>query len=493
MLFQSLTPRHKRLIRWSLFGLLTALIALVALPISQKTTAVAAPDTNTTTYLPLIYNRTYNRAPNAMFGVQLYDNTLTSNKYYNDLYESRTTWIRIPVRWRDAESTLENPKNYNWNSIDKVLDAAVPDGDGFRIIGTIYYAPTWAVPEPYHPRAVLKDEALPHFAQFLQALAKRYDGSNPNLPTVTHWEFYNEPDITTEPGGTILWGDRGDKYAQMLATAYPAIKAGNPNAQVLFGGIAYDAFVDQSGSFVREFLDDVLSAGGGNHFDMMNFHFYPGFSATWTNQPWPAGGPGLLEKATYIRNKLQNEYGLNKPMVITESGWFSDSPPSFSSSPEIQARYVLMLHTQAFASDIDIMIWWMLYDIGIGYNDTGLVTNSTPPVRKPAFNVYTHMVEEMRTAEFIRKLPTAETGTKRLEVYQFNDAPKQRTLYIAWLNVSNHSSLETKTLRLPASAITLKSMEGNIIATITDGNDGTLDGQVTLSISNRPVYLEVSP
>ena len=88
-----------------------------------------------------------------------------------------------------------------------------------------------------------------------------------------------------------------------------AIKDANPNAQVLLGGLAYDWFTDDPenpGPFVRSFLDDVLKNDGGQYFDIMNIHAYPAFAKEWTD----TGGPGLREKVEFVRNKLQNEYGL---------------------------------------------------------------------------------------------------------------------------------------------------------------------------------------
>ena len=67
-------------------------------------------------------------------------------------------------------------------------------------------------------------------------------------------------------------GKSGAKYAEMLQAIYPAVKAANPNAQVLMGGIAFDYFEDQGGTFVRSFINEVLQAGGGDYFDIMNFH-----------------------------------------------------------------------------------------------------------------------------------------------------------------------------------------------------------------------------
>ena len=69
---------------------------------------------------------------------------------------------------------------------------------------------------------------------------------------------------------------------------------------MLLGGIAYDWFYDQNnGNFNRYFLDDVLTAGGGDYFDIMNFHQYPAFASNWL--PPGSEGPGLIEKTLALR------------------------------------------------------------------------------------------------------------------------------------------------------------------------------------------------
>jgi hypothetical protein len=46
------------------------------------------------------------------------------------------------------------------------------------------------------------------------------------------------------------------------------------------------------------------------------------------------------------------------------------------------------LITQSFAADIDIMIWWMLYDLAGYHHDNGLVTDSNPPASKLSLTTY---------------------------------------------------------------------------------------------------------
>src|SRR5690606_22326628 len=139
----------------------------------------------------------------------------------------------------------------------------------------------------------------------------------PGSTVVTYFEFYNEPERFC--GGTISWGADGDKYAAMLTAVYPVGKAANPNGPVVFGGIDYDWFssVDKTtrtcntngvaewpvrgGGFAIEFLDDVLAAGGGDYFDVMNFHFYELFKQNWVRFSGSHHlSIGLYEKTRYI-------------------------------------------------------------------------------------------------------------------------------------------------------------------------------------------------
>lgn len=109
----------------------------------------------------------------------------------------------------------------------------------------------------------------------------------------------------------------------MLTAIYPTVKYHSPQAQVVFGGIAYD-FTETGGPFVRSFLDDVLNAGAGEYFDIFNFHTYPAFADNWLPPTNSNQGSGLYEKAQHLRQKLAG-HGLNKPIIITEAGWRSNS------------------------------------------------------------------------------------------------------------------------------------------------------------------------
>ncbi|WP_420627293.1 hypothetical protein [Candidatus Leptofilum sp.] len=472
---------------------MTSFLLAKSLPVqSQPNTEINGTETNTT-YLPMLLNQFDSSLGIPIFGLQMYGNTSDSSKYHSYLLESDASWVRVEISWATVEPTQETPPVYQWGNLDNNLSAARPDMGGLNVIATVNGAPAWAAAEATGP---ITPDNYEDFANFMGALVERYDGDGiddaPGSPVVLYWEMYNEPDSnsdTSDPNflPPVSWGDHGDEYAFMLEEIYPAVKAANPHAQVVFGGIAYDYFKSNGGKFVDSFLTDVLEEGGGDYFDVMNFHSYPAFYPRWTTNQ----GPGLLEKANALRDILAS-YELDKPFIVTETGWHDNNAPGpiIPGSPQIQARYVVALLTQGMAAELDVVIWWLLYDIGGSYPyDAGLVTNDDTPVEKLAFQVYQDVVAELLTAHFARTWTTAETGNSLMEVHQFNDNVLQRTLYVAWLNRVDTTA--TSSLRIAASSANVKnSITGNEFV-VSDGNDGVIDGHVTITVGADPLFIEV--
>ena len=346
--------------------------------------------------------------------------------------------------------------------------------------------PAWASPLREGP---IDPEDIAEFVQFVRALVERYDGDGiadaPGSPVIEHWEIYNEPDgNSTSP--PPAWGDDPEKYADLLKAVYPAVKAANPRAKVLFGGVAKDGFVEDGGKFVSSFVSDVLQAGAGPYFDIMNFHAYPAFSFNWASQ-----GPGLYEKAQALRAEMA-QFGVNKPIVVTEAGWHSNDHPVAKGSPEIQARYVAELFVQGMAADIDYVIWWMLFDPGGTYPyDNGLVTNQTSGsiTNKPAMTAYKTAVDLLSTAHFQRVIPAGELGASDVFAYEFSDRAYNRRLTVAWVNPIN--SGVKRSIRFAGGSARVYDIYGNA-SVVSDGADGQVDGRVTVQITAQPKYIEVA-
>lgn len=436
---------------------------------------------NISLFLPLIMVNHRPVVP-TIFGVQLYGDLDTSSAGLNLTREAHVYWARWPISWAEIEPVDTNPDHYRFDRYDASILNALRHN--LRLIVTVQNNPSWAATYTNGP---IDKVDIGEFTEFVGSLVERYDGDGqddaPGSPVVTYWEFYNEPD-----GGDPLrarygvgyWGHFGEEYARMLCAVYPVVKAANPEAKVVLGGLAYDWFEDDGGPFVREFLDDVLRAGGGDCFDVMNFHYYPPFAPEWA--PY---GPGMVGKASYLRQKLA-QYGYEKPLVNTESGWHSNDYGHLFSTPEIQSRYVVKFFTQALAAQLDVMIWWTWVDPGSGYGANGLLTQDLQP--KPAFHAYRTAAQVLGSSVFQRSLsPLGELGDLSLEGYLFK-TQAGRPLYVLWSNDE-----VTRTVILPVTPSQLMDMYGRVLMPLDNTNENEWKNFTRITIGPNPVYVEGVP
>lgn len=163
---------------------------------------------------------------------------------------------RIGVTWRTivAAGTPSDPTNpadpaYDFSSVDAAVRGA--EAHGLDTLLTVYDAPDFAEgsnrppTNDFHPAGTWKPDPG-ELAKFAEALATRYSGSfipageATPLPRVNNYEAWNEENLW-------LYSDpqyEGDKlvsvehYRKMLNRFYDAVKAVNPGARIVLGGLA---------------------------------------------------------------------------------------------------------------------------------------------------------------------------------------------------------------------------------------------------------------
>ena len=283
------------------------------------------------------------------------------------------------------------------------------------------------------------------------------------------WSFYNEPDCNgpTAPSWgdypSSCYGNYGAEYTAMLQAVYPAVKAAAPDALVAVGGLAYDAW--ETNGFTRSFLDDVLRSGGGNYFDLMNFHYYPEFAATWN--PY---GTDVIGKTTYLRN-LMAAYGVRKPIVLTEiSRWGDDDG---------QADYLVQGMTRAFAAGNQMVMWYEFADHRPD-SKFGLLHGDGAP--KPALTAYQLLSQKLSG---ITGSGCPDASFPSVEAYHFHSSDGSRQEIIAWSKDGSSRFLD-----LRADQIVRTEPNGRAMV-LKDSDDGRTDGQVSVSVGARPVILDV--
>ncbi|NPA90056.1 MAG: cellulase family glycosylhydrolase [Chloroflexi bacterium] len=229
-------------------------------------------------------------------------------------------WVKQTFAWEDIEGAQKG--HYNWTQADRVVDQV--NAKGLKLIARVSTDPEggvkWAGPPPQN---------IPHFADFLHAMATRYKGR------IHAYQIWNEPNLARE------WGHKRpnpSEYAQMLKAAYTAIKSADPNAIVISAGMAPTGTDNNQAMPDEKFYRLMYRAMGGNsdgYFDMLGVHG-AGFAAPPEVSPEEAaadkphyGGERFFtfRHVEDIRRIMVENGDEDKRVVILEFGWTRDARP----------------------------------------------------------------------------------------------------------------------------------------------------------------------
>jgi hypothetical protein len=203
------------------------------------------------------------------------------------------------------------------------------------------------------------------------------------------YEVWNEPDETT------FWrnGPQPAEYAALLKAAYPAFKAGDPNAKVLVGGLVGNNY---------DFLQALYDNGAKGAFDGVGVHTDTACLTTDPREYYrePSGRIGRYSFTGYreVRRTMVDNGDADKTIWMTELGWASTTSVCSRGgragtkeggvSRELQADFLTKAYG-CLANDpyVEQALWFNLHDIKTGSPDDslnlGLITDDF--TRKPAF------------------------------------------------------------------------------------------------------------
>ncbi len=450
------------------------------------------------------------------------------------LKDSGAGWARVYIDWASIQPTAPSGgvASYNWAWYDRAL--ALVASSGVQINGNISNPPFW-MRAGSPPCANKIDAAKIEYARdFMAAIVNRYKVAPYNIHV---WELINEPDAIDTYGCNAGGQPQlGIEYADLLEQAYPVIKATDPEAKVIMGGIAYDWFYASpdnlyrdgvaNGKFNRYFIDDVFSSGaspGGaaEYVDAINFHYFRSFHAEWeqwTNDMQPTcgyytlhdrsqptyapSGYDVLAKGTHILGRLKTCYGVEKPFWITEVGQHGiQNPPgnSIETTLDNQARYVFTVHARALALGAENVTWYALkiyhplfpgdYQ-GLLFDSRDGALNNQP---KPAFYAYQTLARELAGYHY------KPTGNRfyQAEAYTFSH-PCQPDKTIAWSYLTTGFVPFTVDNARTVKLVYRPDQSGTPVQQIiTDGSRDDLDrkfnGSITFALTIEPVIIQTIP
>lgn len=250
------------------------------------------------------------------YGVQAH--AWDAPEYVIDLAENLGVgWIKQQVRWEYVESS---PDSYRWGEADRIVDAA--EQAGLRVLFSVVAAPDWSRPGQSGNGPPDNDQ---DFADFMGVVAARYEGR------VHAYEIWNEQNLRREWDGEGVQLDAAD-YVQLLAAVYGAVKAADPWAVVVSGGLAPVGFTDLDIAIDdRVYVQQMYDAGLAGVCDAVGAHPY-GFG----NPPdtcYTGGDPDPTRgwddhPSFYFCNTFQDYYAImvangdhRKRVWATEFGW----------------------------------------------------------------------------------------------------------------------------------------------------------------------------
>jgi hypothetical protein len=320
------------------------------------------------------------------FGINT--NIASRHPIYETLHEPADTVVDLGAGWvrEDFQFFRINPQpgEFDWSWHDRMVDLF--EERGVSIIGVLNGpSPGWATPASDAELSFYPPDPA-QYAAFASAVVERYRGR------VTYWQVWNEPDnaagLYWRPGPNMV------EYANLLRTAYPAIKEANPDAQVLVGSMVSPQPAATS-------LQTLYDQGAWNSFDIISLHPY-------TDPRGPEDGQIDVAGIGTVRG-LAERLG-PKPIWATEYGW-STGPADRTAGQGVpidestQANYLIRGSVLLRSAGVNHVIWYSLKDTesvdGHPHNMYGLLdydptrASYNHTLRKPAYLAYQVMTQQL--------------------------------------------------------------------------------------------------
>jgi hypothetical protein len=323
----------------------------------------------------------------SIFGIQI-DGPIDNDQGLREAVSAGAHWLRFDAfDWDRIEPKPTSPATYHWEEVDEA-SLLKTVGNGLELIAVVKYIPGWAQKYPGSGCGPIHSEAFGRFGKFLFSVVSRYKKPPYNIK---YWELGNEIDAPRVEARSVFgcWGDGsdpyfgGEYYAQMLKAAYPAIKAADPQAQVLLGGLLLDN-PNKIPNTMARFFEGVLRGGGGPFFDLVNFHSYSYFTGTpglIYNPNWPGSPTALPEKVAFLKNVL-NRYGWgHKPLINTEVALYCDV--NTDACLETQAVFTAKAYAEGIALGLNGLVYYALKS---EHRLTGLLRPDNTP--RPSYRAF---------------------------------------------------------------------------------------------------------
>jgi hypothetical protein len=251
-------------------------------------------------------------------GVQVHIHREDVGEMMGQLRELGMGWVKVQVSWKLYESEPGQYTADRLGELDRLVDAAA--ANEIKVLLSVSKAPEWS-------RATTEMDGPPidygRYRGFMAFLASRYEGR------VAAYELWNEPNLQREWNGAPL---SAADLVRLIGAGAAGVRETDPAALLISGAPATTGINDGITAVDdRVFLHGMLEAGIANQVDAVGVHPYgwanpPDSSVTEPDPEVPSHNnhPSFFFADTLgDYNRLLAEYGVDRPLWVTEFGWGS--------------------------------------------------------------------------------------------------------------------------------------------------------------------------
>jgi polysaccharide biosynthesis protein PslG len=230
------------------------------------------------------------------------------------------TSVRVDADWAMVQPA--GPRTFSWTRLDHVVSTARAAGMMVDLI--IDGCPRWAALAGTARDSSPQPASSARYAAWAADVAARYAPEGVNT-----YEIWNEPN------SALFWQPKPNPsaYTADLVAAYSAIKAVDPSAFVISGGLAPTVTKDSNIGAI-DFLKAMYADGAKGSFNAVGYHAY---SFPELPDVYDSGWSQMAQTNPSLRSVMISNGDRDKPIWITEFGSPSGGPDGVGESAQATA------------------------------------------------------------------------------------------------------------------------------------------------------------
>jgi hypothetical protein len=299
--------------------------------------------------------------------------------WWTRMFDAGVSWIRI--------GQYENSSDYtSWDWVEQKrgvysIPAEVDDyidslaDNGVKIQVQLHYGnPMYTSPSGIRPNAITPEPGSFHnadrslysifwppttpdqieaFVKYAKFVVNHFRGR------IQYYALWNEQDIS-------YWNPVAspEDYGRLLKAFVPAVHETDPQAKVIYGGLA-----DPSSDFAVRSLDACQCAAG---IDVFAYHTYPGYGQNMNPESMDYGAYGP-ESPAKLRDTVRNYPGIRKDIPFWDDE-FNSIPSWVGSDESVQSKYVSRGLVYNWAAGVRTFVWLLAAATdGNEFDDFGVI------------------------------------------------------------------------------------------------------------------------